>query len=74
MKERRKRLPAWFGRLILVLLLVATAATAAWAQDTTGNQNIVESPQSRSYAFDIGIFVVLVGAALFAICRSSRRS
>ncbi|MBM83825.1 MAG: hypothetical protein CMJ78_24990 [Planctomycetaceae bacterium] len=29
---------------------------------------------SRSYYFDIALVVLLFGAALFAICRSSRRT
>ncbi|HUG89517.1 MAG TPA: hypothetical protein VML55_01700 [Planctomycetaceae bacterium] len=35
---------------------------------------VVQTLSGRSYVLDVLIVLVLVGAALFAVCRSSRRT
>ena len=50
------------------------SATITWAQNESGGQGSGNQPPAPSYTLDVIILVALVGAAVFAICRSSRRS
>ncbi len=66
-----------FGRWAQLLSLLFAIAMllverVAWAQQTASNvaQNI---SSGRSYYFEIALVVVLFGAALYAVCRSSFR-
>jgi hypothetical protein len=51
-------------------LLAAVQTHAMLAQE--GGESSVVAP-SRSYTLDVFIVVALIGAALFVVCRSSRR-
>ena len=52
----------------------AELTTSILAQVESGGRSVFEQGGSRSYVFDGLLFAVLVGAAIFVICRSSRRS
>lgn len=83
-------IPRWFGRTWRLSLPAALAtlpaaafapsvsraagAAALLAQVQEGGQSVFEQAPSHSYIVDGVLFVVLVGAALFVICRSSRRT
>jgi hypothetical protein len=56
--------------------LCLLAADFVQAQQTIGpivGQVVPNITVERSYTFDIAIVVVVFGAALFAVCRSSQR-
>lgn len=57
---------------LLAGVVVLLTGRVVWAQTTLPNvaQNI---SSGRSYYFEIALIVVLFGAALFAVCRSSFR-
>lgn len=57
---------------LLAGVVVLLTGRVVWAQQTPPNvaQNI---SSGRSYYFEIALIVVLFGAALFAVCRSSFR-
>ena len=66
---------------VAAAILVAALLTPTCAQ-AAGNVTAILSqapdapaaPLSRNYAFDIALVLVLFGGALFAVCKSSRRS
>ena len=64
------RLARWRG--ILAGGAALLHATGAAAQEAGGGSVFQGTP--RTSAVDIAIVVVLVGLALFAVCRSSRRA
>jgi len=66
------------GLFAAALLLPSTPRLLAAVQThvmlaQVGGQSSVVAP-SRSYTLDVFIVVALMGAALFVICRSSRRT
>ena len=52
----------------------AELTTSILAQVVSGGQSVFAQGGSRSYVADIVVFTVLVGVAIFVICRSSRRT
>lgn len=74
MNERWKSRLARLRWAVIAGVLTAGRATAAWAQTESGGQNEAYQPPEPSYTLDLILLAVLVGAAVFAICRSSRRS
>ena len=54
-----------------VALLGATVLSPLLAQETQSN---ITTRSTRPLYLEVGIVVLLFGAALFAVCRSSRRS
>jgi len=50
---------------------VIASGTALLAQNATPVSNVTSG---RSFTVEIGIVVVMFGAALFAVCRSSNRT
>lgn len=63
--------------ILLVVMFVASArevnasGAGLLAQDVTPVSNVTSG---RSFTVEIGIVVVMFGAALFAVCRSSNRT
>lgn len=51
----------------------ATWTTAVLAQQPAGGGISVQSSTTKSYVVDTVLVVALFGAALFAVCRASRR-
>ena len=79
MTTRRIRM---MGITIVALpsLVAALARSAAaeiaplLAQGTGGAGNVTQVVQGRSYVVEILLVLALFGAALFAVCKASRRS
>ena len=64
----------WFVPILTVLALTLLAGSYAIAQQPT--QPAAPAPNvgiNRSYWFEICLVVVLIGGALWAVCRSSNR-
>ena len=74
MNERWKSRLMRSGWTAIAGVISVGSATIAWAQNEAGGQNSGNLPSAPSCALDVVIFAALVGAAIFAICRSSRRS
>jgi hypothetical protein len=74
MNERWKSRLVRLGWGTTAGVVAAGRATVVWAQNASGGQNAGYEPPEPSYGLDLFLLVVLVGAAVFAICRSSRRS
>ena len=57
------------------LLLVGVGASTASAQDAAPKSGVVTTTTSGSGRIvEYGMVIVMFGAALFAVCRSSRRN
>ena len=52
----------------------AELTTTVLAQVESGGQSVFEQPGAKSYTTDLLVFAALIGAAIFVICRSSRRT
>ncbi|MBT4865541.1 MAG: hypothetical protein HON53_10580 [Planctomycetaceae bacterium] len=74
MNERWKSRLMRTGWAAIVGMISVGSATIAWAQNEAGEQASGNLAPAPSYTLDVVILVALVGAAVFAICRSSRRS
>lgn len=51
-----------------------SAQNAAPAQDAAPKSGVVTTSSGSNYILEYGMVIVMFGAALFAICRSSRRN
>lgn len=59
--------------LLGLIALVFGLANVAWAQGVVPNPSGPTVSSGRSYYFEIGLVLVMFGAALYAVCRSSFR-
>jgi len=59
-----------FAAIVTLLMLASVALAQQTAQSSTPASNV---GISRSYWFEISLVVVMVGGALWAVCRSSNR-
>jgi len=74
MNDRWKSRLVRTGWTVIVGAISVGSATIALAQNEADGQDSGNLPPAPSYTLDVIILVALVGAAVFAICRSSRRS
>ena len=51
-----------------------SAQNAAPTQDAAPKSGVVTTSSTSNYILEYGIVIVMFGAALFAVCRSSRRN
>lgn len=72
-------------RIVAALLLLAAVLVGASAEVLPGGTLLAQAPTTtpvpvtnvssgRSYTIEIGIVVIMIGAALFSVCRSSNRT
>ena len=56
------------------LLLAGAGVPIAFAQDAAKKSGVVTSSSTSNYFLEYFMVLVMFGAALFAVCRSSRRN
>jgi hypothetical protein len=74
MNKRWKLRLVRLGWMTIAGVVAAVPATSVWAQTVSGTPTSPDEAPAPSYVLDVCLLVVLIGAAVFAICRSSRRS
>lgn len=80
--KRSLRFVQWTGLVLLALGLGTCLLPSAFGQNptpasnggTTSGPGVVTTVNQGNKVLEYGIVVVMFGAALFAVCRSSRRN
>ena len=62
------------GGWLLVAGVCWLAPTIVSAQDATPKSGVVTTSSGSNYILEYGMVILMFGAALFAVCRSSRRN